>query len=93
MKRALIDIIVVPKSSRHEITIDSHGVIKAYLKSPPIEGKANQECIGLFSKALKISKSMIEIDRGLKGKRKRLLIHGISQEAVMELLTVGERAE
>ncbi len=84
-KEAVLDISVSPKSSKSEIVM-GNGIIKVYLNSPPVDGKANAECLRLFSKRLKISKSRIAIVKGEKGKKKRIVIHGMSYEDVMTLL-------
>jgi len=83
---ARISITVSPKSSRSAITIDKSGDVKVYLNSPPVEGKANTECVKLFSKKLGIAKSRISIDRGERGRKKQLLIQGMNTEEVMDLL-------
>lgn len=80
----VIDIVVIPKSSRNVITIDENGTIRIYLNSPPVDGKANQECIQLLSKKLKISRSSIRIDKGARSRKKRLIINGMKMETLME---------
>jgi uncharacterized protein len=85
-KTAIIDITVQPKSSRSIIKCDGT-TIKVYLNSPPVEGKANNECITLLSKALGLPKSRIEIFKGEKGKKKRIAINGLSTEEVYSILT------
>ena len=85
---AVLDIVVQPKSSRSRITIQEN-IIKVYLNSPPVDGKANDECIALFSKTLRIPKSAIEIGKGEKGRRKKLLISGITREEIIEKLITG----
>jgi uncharacterized protein (TIGR00251 family) len=82
----ILDIIVVPKSSRSIITLSEEGDIKVYLNSPPADGKANKECIQLFSKKLKVAKSHISIIKGDKGRKKRLEIEGISQQDIINKL-------
>lgn len=84
--RAVFNISVSPKSSRSEITVDSMGKIKVYLNSPPVDGKANAECINLFSKKLKIAKSNIVIEKGDHGKNKRISVSGMTLEEVINLL-------
>ena len=83
---ASIDINACPKSSKSEICIDKTGSIKIYLNSPPVDGKANIEIIKLLSQKLKIAKSYISIDKGEKGKKKRVLITGMSTEEVLKKL-------
>lgn len=63
-KKAVFDIIASPKSSRSEVKVDLSGNIRIYLNSPPVDGKANAECINLLSKKLKTSKSNIVIEKG-----------------------------
>ena len=84
-KIAILDVTVQPKSSRSCITFSENNV-KVYIHSLPIDGKANDECVAIFSKLLKIAKSKIEIEKGMKGKKKRLLIHGFSIQELHAIL-------
>ncbi|MCU0821855.1 MAG: DUF167 domain-containing protein [Spirochaetes bacterium] len=84
-KEALLEITVSPRSSKSIIKIDRDAV-KVYLNSPPVDGKANEECVKLFSKQLKVPKSAISIIRGEKGKRKVLEIQGMTLEEIMNVL-------
>jgi uncharacterized protein len=85
-KKALLDITVTPKSSMSKITIGKDKAVKVYLNSPPAEGKANEECIRLFSKKLGIAKSFITIEKGEKSRKKRILIPGLSNEEVISII-------
>ena len=86
-KEALLEITVSPRSSKSIIKIDSDAV-RVYLNSPPVDGKANDECIRLFSRQLKIPRSAISIVRGKKGKRKLLEIRGMSLDEIIKILKV-----
>ena len=88
-KEANIEITVSPKSSRSRIVIEDDNNIKVYLNSPPVDGKANLECIRLFSKTLKIAKSMIRIEKGEKGRRKKLVIIGITEDEALDKLKIA----
>jgi len=81
--KAVFDITVSPKSSRSEVKIDDSGKIKVYLNSPPVDGKANTECIMVLSKKLKIAKSYIEIEKGDHGRNKKISISGMTLPEVM----------
>ena len=70
LKEGILSIKVIPKSSRSTITVHESGQVRVYLNSPPADGKANSECIKLFSKALKVPKSNITIIKGQKGRNK-----------------------
>jgi len=82
---ATISVTVIPKSSRSAITIKDDAV-RVYLNSPPVDGKANTECIKLFSKKLRVPKSAITIIRGEKGRKKELRIENLTTAEVMERL-------
>lgn len=82
--KALFDITVTPKSSRSEVKVDDEGLIKVYLNSPPVDGKANVECINVMSKKLKIAKSNITIEKGDHGRKKRIAVSGLSIDEVMK---------
>lgn len=83
-KKAVFDITVSPKSSRSEVTIDASGKIKVYLNSPPVDGKANAECINILSKKLKTAKSNISIEKGDHGRNKRISVSGMDVDEVMD---------
>lgn len=82
-KNAILDIIVSPKSSRSEVTLDASGKIKVYLNSPPVDGKANAECINILSKKLKTAKSNISIEKGDHGRNKRISVCGMDLPEVL----------
>jgi hypothetical protein len=73
-KGIIILVKVIPGSSKSELSDIIDGVLKIKLNSPPIEGKANSECIKILSKFLNIPKSSIEIINGAKSKNKSVLI-------------------
>jgi len=82
-----INIRVIPRSSKSLITPAEDGTLRVHLNSPPVDGRANEECISLFSRTLKIPKNRISIEHGEKGKRKRLRISGLSREDIMTRIT------
>ncbi len=85
-EKALIEITVSPRSSKSKITIDNENNIKIYLNSPPADGKANAECISLLSKKIKVAKSKISIRRGLKSRKKEIIIEGLRSEELFNIL-------
>jgi len=72
----IINVKVIPGSSRSEIADIIDDVIKIKLNSPPVEGKANKECIVLLSKLLKVPKTSFAIISGEKNKNKTIFIKG-----------------
>ena len=81
-----ITVRVIPRSSRSEIAGEMDGAVKVRLTSPPVDGAANSELIKLFSKALKISKTSVEIVSGETSKTKRLRLTGVTDEQLRRLL-------
>jgi uncharacterized protein (TIGR00251 family) len=77
---------VIPRSSRSQFVVEHGGVLKVKLKSPPVEGAANEELVLLFSKEFKISRSAIAIVSGETSKSKRVRIDGITASQVTAVL-------
>ncbi len=68
-----INIYVKPNSSKCSIHYDmKKKKLIAYLKSPPIDNKANEELIKIFNKYLKLR---VDIKRGHTSKNKVLIVH------------------
>lgn len=65
-----ITVRVQPKSSQQFLEQDESGVYKAYLKTAPVDGKANEELIYLLSKEFGVKNYKIQILKGLKGRNK-----------------------
>jgi uncharacterized protein len=68
-----IKIKVITGAKKAEIT-EEKGSLKVKLKSRPIKGKANEELIKLLAKKYAVSKSQIEIIKGLTSKNKLVKI-------------------
>jgi uncharacterized protein (TIGR00251 family) len=61
------------------------GALKVSLTAPPVDGKANTALTTLLSKALRIPRTTITIERGDHGRDKTVRIHNITLEAVRTL--------
>ncbi|WPJ94971.1 DUF167 domain-containing protein [Coraliomargarita algicola] len=70
MKEETLQIKVKPNSKTSELEQLADGTWKACIKSPPVDGKANQELISLISKTLKCPKRAICIKVGTAGRMK-----------------------
>ena len=66
----ILKVKVKPNSKHQLIQAESDGSFTIHLKSPPVEGKANQELIKLLSKQFKVPKSQISIKSGLSSRHK-----------------------
>lgn len=83
----LLDIKVVPGSSRTKIAGILGKSIKVTVAAAPEKGKANKELIKYLAKILEISKSSITIVSGEKDHRKTILIAGLDICKAKEILT------
>lgn len=70
----VLSVKVKPNSKRQEIRQEEDGSFTAYLKSPPVDGKANQELIQLLAKRFDVPKSYIRIKAGATSKNKLIEI-------------------
>ncbi len=70
-----IDIKVVTKAKKNMIKQEESGRYKVYVNAPAIDGKANKAVIGILAEFFGVSKSEIEIVRGVYSREKVVIIH------------------
>jgi uncharacterized protein (TIGR00251 family) len=85
-KGAVLEIRLAPRSSRCEIAGIQDGSLKMKITAPPVEGKANEECIRFLSDLLRIRKSAISIIAGEKSKNKTVLVTGMTAQEIEKIL-------
>lgn len=61
-----------PRSSKSEIVGIHDGMLKVKLKSPPVDGQANEALIKYLAKLIKLPKTSVVIAKGDKSKRKKI---------------------
>ena len=66
----ILTVKVKPNSKNQSIEEQPDGSLTVHLKSPPVDGKANQELIVMLAKKFKVPKSSIAIKSGLSSKHK-----------------------
>jgi len=69
-----IQVKVKPNSKQQKIQEVSNNSLLVWLKSPPVDGKANQELIEILAKKYQVAKSQITIKSGLAAKTKLIEI-------------------
>jgi uncharacterized protein (TIGR00251 family) len=67
---------VKPNARQSRIEQLADGSYSAELKSPPVDGKANAELIGLVAQAFGCPKSAVEIKSGGASRIKRVTVPG-----------------
>ena len=85
----LLDVHVQPRARTSEV-VGFHGeAIKVRLRSPPVEGAANEELIRLLADLLKIDRRDVELVRGAKSRRKRIRINGLALDHIYRALQLS----
>ena len=81
----VVNLRVVPRSSRNEAGGVIGDALKIRLQAPPLEGKANKALIEFISGKLGVSKRNISLISGETCRIKRILIAGITAGKVEKL--------
>lgn len=88
----VIDVKVSPSSGRNAWKIDKSGMLKAYLKSPPERGLANQELIKEIAHALRLPLKEVAIISGQTSRNKKIKINAtITYEQVLVALGIEQQ--
>ena len=83
-KGICLKIKVLPRASKTEFCGIAGDEIKIKLQSPPVDGKANKALIEFLSEFFGISKSCVELLSGETSRKKRVFLHGVSEESVLD---------
>ncbi len=70
----VIQVKVKPNARASTLTETSPGVWLALLKSPPVDGRANEELIGLVARHFSCRKAAVSIKSGASGRTKLVRI-------------------
>ena len=82
----LLDVKVVPKSSRDRIVGQLEGALKVAVSAAPERGAANEAVCKLIAKTLGLRTQQVIVEAGHTNPRKTLRITGITAEAVRQVL-------
>jgi uncharacterized protein (TIGR00251 family) len=67
-----------PRSSRSEAAGLHDGRLKIRVAAPPVEDEANQELRRFLARSLRVPASSVRLVAGHRGKRKELVVLGVS---------------
>jgi hypothetical protein len=84
----VFDVRVLPRSSRCEIAGIQGEALKIKITAPPVDGKANDECVKFLSDWLGIKKSRITIISGHTSKNKRIAVSGVTVRDMETIVAV-----
>ncbi len=88
----VITLKVVPRASRTAIWRGADGSIVVRLTAPPVDGAANEALVRALADRFRIAKSAVRIAAGATGRRKRVVLAGVSPEDAAAILLVGRQA-
>ena len=81
-----IKVRVQPRAPRTEVVGEHDGALKLRIASPPVDGKANEECRRYLAKLLKVSATSVEIISGEASRDKVVRVFNMSTRRVLEVL-------
>lgn len=66
---------VITRASRNEVLVENPGYLRIKLTASPVKGRANAELIKFLAKKFDVSKSSVEILKGLTSHQKLVRIY------------------
>jgi uncharacterized protein (TIGR00251 family) len=81
-----IQLHVLPRAKRSELSGLHNGALKLKITAPPVDDAANRAIVEFFSRLLGISKSGIQIVSGLKSREKTLQVQGITRASFLKMI-------
>ena len=73
-----------PRAARSELAGEHGDALRIRLQAPPADGKANAALVAFLAAALDIPARQVELLSGTAGRRKRVLLRGVSAAAVQQ---------
>ncbi len=68
-----LDLKVIPGAKKNLLKMDGP-TVKVYLTAPPVNGKANAALVDFLAEHFNVSKSKVQITKGLKSRHKTIII-------------------
>jgi len=83
---ARLTVKVHPRAKRSAITGRLGDAWKLSLAAPPVDGKANEECVRFFAELAGVPRSRVRIVQGATNRTKVVEIDGLSEESLADLV-------
>jgi uncharacterized protein (TIGR00251 family) len=78
----LLEVHVVPRASRSQVSGIHDGRLKVALAAPPVDGAANQALIAFLSSELSLPKRDVTLLRGDASRQKLVSLRGLGLDAL-----------
>jgi uncharacterized protein len=85
---ARLTVKVHPRAKRSALAGRLGDAWKLSLAAPPVDGKANEECVRFFAELAGVPRSRVRIVMGLTSRLKVVEIEGVPQEVLERRLSV-----
>lgn len=82
----LFRIRVVPRASRSGLAGIQGDALKLRITAPPVEGKANEECIRLLAELLDVQRARVAILSGHASRTKTVAVDGVTAKEIAALV-------
>ena len=79
---------VHPRAKKNAIVGELGDALKVSVCAPPAEGKANEACIEFLATLLNVPRSSVTIASGRTGRKKVILVQGVTPEEVRRRLPI-----
>ncbi|MDO9229882.1 MAG: DUF167 domain-containing protein [Syntrophales bacterium] len=79
---------VVPRASRREPVGIRDDTLKLRITAPPVEGKANRECVRMLAELLGVKKTQVAIISGHTSRTKTVAVEGVKAKEIAALIAV-----
>jgi len=88
---ARVSVKVHPRGRRAAITGKLGDAWKLTLTAPPVDGKANEECVRFFAEFAGVARSHVRILSGATGRFKLIEIDGVGQDQLEQRLNAATK--
>ncbi|MBE3520302.1 MAG: DUF167 domain-containing protein [Firmicutes bacterium] len=82
----------IPKSGANSVKI-APGGLTIKLKSPPVDGKANEDLRRFLASVLGVCPGAVAITSGETSRRKRVFIRGLTRQGLLQALASAKSPE
>lgn len=84
----LVRLHVQPKASKTRMAGFFDGCLKLAILAPPVDGRANEEVLRFLAGLLAVPLRDLSLKAGLQGRRKQILIRGMTVDEVRRKLSL-----
>jgi len=78
-----------PRANKNAVTGEVGGALKIALNAPPVDGRANDACIGFLAEVLDVPPSSVTIASGHKNRQKVIRVATLTAVEVRHRLGLG----